>query len=184
MQKIAQMIARVKVRSGPGSDLDFVESLGPAFLAHLLRRISDQLVEADAVWHQERGVANPPRTSSTLLALDQRGPLSVTELASVLRQSHQLVKQWLNALERLNLVAIASDPDDRRRSLVSLTDKGRVELARLKREIAVIERATRALVDDVAPGLIEALWAVERDLRARPFVDRIRSAGSTRPGRV
>lgn len=184
MKEVAQVVARVKARSQARNQTDFVESLGPAFLAHLLRRISDELVEADRLWHAERGVANPPRTSSTLLALERHERLSVTELAQVLRQSHQLVKQWLQELQRLKLIVVSADRDDRRRSIVTLSEKGRVELARLKREIVVVARATEALVEEAAPGLIEALWAVERDLRQRPFVTRIRQAGAKRSRRT
>ncbi len=155
---------------------DFIESLGPAFLAHLLRRISDELVEADRQWHAEAGIANPPRTSSTLLALDAHGPMAVTELAATLRQSHQLVMQWIRALQAADLVVTSRDPGDARRSIVALTARGRRQLRALRQTIAAVERATRSLLDEVAPGLDAKLWALEHALRREAFVDRIRGA--------
>lgn len=155
-------------------ETDFIASLGPAFLAHLLRRISDELVEADQQWHREAGIRNPPRTSSTLLALDRYGPLSVTELAARLRQSHQLVMQWIGALQAEGLVEVGRDPRDARRTIVSLTAAGREHLPALKATIETVENATRALIDEVAPGLYEELWLIERALRRRPFVEQIR----------
>lgn len=153
---------------------DFIETLGPAFLAHLLRRLSDELVEADKLWHAERGLKSPPRTASTLLVLEQHGNLAVTELADLLDQSHQLVQQWIGKLQRLDLICVRRDPADARRSLVSLTDEGRNEAAHLRKEIRSTETAVRALVDEVSPGLIETLWVMERNLRERSFIDRIR----------
>ncbi len=157
-------------------DQDFVESLGPSFLAHLLRRISDELVDAEKPWYREADLVNPPRTASTLLALDQKGPLSITELATLLRQSHQLVQQWIKELRSCNLVLTSTDPADRRRSLVSLTKKGRREVRRLSDYIMPIETAVVDLLEATNPELYEALWRLERTLRTQPFIDRIRAA--------
>jgi len=155
---------------------DFVEGLGPAFAAHLLRRISDELVEVDKLWHTERGVENPPRTSSTLLALDERGPMSITGLAGLLRQSHQLVQQWVRELRSRGLVEIGPDPADGRRSIVSLTSEGSQQVDVLRRSLEPLEKATAALLEDVAPGLYGALWKLERRLRHEPLIARIREA--------
>jgi DNA-binding MarR family transcriptional regulator len=152
---------------------DFIRTLGPAFLAHLLRRISDELVEADRLWHLEQGIANAPRTSSTLLALDQKGPLSVTELAAILRQSHQLAQQWVADLRARGLIKAATDPGDARRSVISLTAKGRKEVDKLKRAIEPIEQATREMLEEISEGLYDSLWDIESALRARPFIDRV-----------
>src|SRR5690242_12562275 len=62
---------------------DFIRRQGPAFLAHLLRRLSDELVRGADDWYPQVGVAAPPRTASTLLALDERGPLGVTEISAL-----------------------------------------------------------------------------------------------------
>ncbi|MFV3129123.1 MarR family winged helix-turn-helix transcriptional regulator [Niveispirillum sp. KHB5.9] len=165
----------------PDREADFIQSLGPAFLAHLLRRVSDQLVEADQQWHAEAGVLNPPRTSSTLLALDAKGPMSVTQLAGLLRQSHQLVMQWIDALRAAGLVETIRDPKDARRLIVSLTDAGRDQMPALRRTIAAVEQATQAMLAEIAPGLFENLWGLERALRNAPFVDQIRAANQSLP---
>jgi MarR family transcriptional regulator, organic hydroperoxide resistance regulator len=170
--------------SEPGTTGDFVESLGPAFLAHLLRRISDALVEADRQWHAEAGIKNPPRTSSTLLALDANGPMSVTQLAGLLRQSHQLVMQWIHALQAEGLVESKRDPSDARRTLVSLTRAGRKQIPALRHTIAAVEHATRALIQEVAPGIHEDLWNIEHALRREQFVERIRKAHGSVQGNL
>lgn len=153
---------------------DFIKTLGPAFLPHLLRRLSDEMVEGDKLWHAERGLKSPPRTASTLLALDQHGNLAITELAKLLNQSHQLVQQWIAKLLKLNLICVRPDPADARRSLISLTDEGRAEVVCLKKEIQSTGTAICTLVDEVSPGLIEALWMLEDNLRKRSLIDRIR----------
>jgi|TARA_R110002049_G_scaffold115952_3_gene268224 DNA-binding MarR family transcriptional regulator len=160
---------------------DFIESLGPAFTAHLLRRISDELVQADKLWHAQQGIANPPRASSTLLALDQKEPLSMTEIATLLRQSHQLIQQWVRELEKKGLAEISPDPADRRRSIIALTALGKEQAAELREAIAPAERATLALLEEVSPDLYASLWALEHRLRDQPMIGRIRASAQSLP---
>ena len=155
-------------------DADFVKAQGAAYLAHILRRLADELVRDGSKWYPEVGVSAPPRTTSTLLALDERGPLGVTEIASLLRQSHPLVIDWCRQLASLGFIATSSDPRDGRRSIVELTEEGRREVTRLRRALSVMEKASQGLINEGAPDLFEALWRMEGALRDRRFVDRLR----------
>ena len=157
-------------------DADFIEAQGPAFAAHLFTRLADDLVEAARRWYAECGVEAPPRTSSTLIALAERGPLGVTELSGLLRQSHQLVRQWVHTLKQLGLARTASDRADARRTLVSLTPKGRREVERLRLALTAIDEATRQWVGETHPTLLAALWRLDRSNRERPFLERVRAA--------
>jgi DNA-binding MarR family transcriptional regulator len=150
---------------------DFIAKQGPAFLAHLLRRLSDELVQGAALWYPTVGVTAPPRTISTLLALDDLGPLGVTELASLLRQSHPLVITWIRELTSLSFVAAKADPQDRRRSLITLTAQGRTQVDRVRAALVVMERASMQLLDEGGAGLLGALWRMENACRDRPFAE-------------
>ncbi|MNM84439.1 MarR family protein [compost metagenome] len=152
---------------------DFIQQQGPAFLAHLLRRLADELVQGAADWYPSVGVTAPPRTISTLLALDEHGPLGVTELARLLRQSHPLVIVWIKELTRLSLVKSKDDPTDRRRTLVSLTAKGRNELVRVRKALVTMERASTELLQLAGTDSLQMLWALERNCRELPFLQRL-----------
>ncbi|WP_395645883.1 MarR family winged helix-turn-helix transcriptional regulator [Terricaulis sp.] len=159
---------------------DFIHAQGEAYLAHLLRRLSDLLVRGAAEWYPEAGVTAPPRTTSTLLALDDNGPLAVTELAVLLRQSHPLVIDWRRQLLALGLVETKSDPNDARRSVVALTPRGRQEVRRLRRALLIMEKASRRLMKEAGAQLFEGLCAVDEALEQRPFTQRLRQE-VTRP---
>jgi len=152
---------------------DFIQQQGPAFLAHLLRRLADELVQGAADWYPSVGVTAPPRTISTLLALDEHGPLGVTELARLLQQSHPLVIVWIKELTRLSLVKSKDDPTDRRRTLVSLTAKGRNELVRVRKALVTMERASTELLQLAGNDSLQMLWALERNCRELPFLQRL-----------
>lgn len=154
---------------------DFIESLGPAFLAHLMRRLSDAIVEGCTKWHEEIGIPTTPRTSSTLLALDAHGRLAVTELATLLRQSHPMVIKWVRLLRQQGLARIGKDPNDARRSLVSLTAKGRSVVQQLRDALVLVEQAVAELAEESAADLVSGLWSMERALRDRPFIERLRA---------
>ncbi|GLB64803.1 MarR family transcriptional regulator [Dietzia sp. NCCP-2495] len=63
-----------------------------------------------------------------LAHLDTRGPLAASDLAILERISHQAVANAVRELETMGLVSRSPDPDDRRRTLVRLTDAGRDRL--------------------------------------------------------
>lgn len=153
---------------------DFIQQQGPAFLAHLLRRLADELVQGAAEWYPTVGVNAPPRTISTLLALDEQGPLGVTELAGMLRQSHPLVIVWIRELKRLSLVKSRSDPADRRRTVISLTTKGRNEVASVRKALRVMGRASAELLELAGPDAWRTLWSMEHHGRELSFLQRLR----------
>jgi DNA-binding MarR family transcriptional regulator len=109
-----------------------------------------------------------------LLLLAERGASGVTEIASLLRQSHPLVIDWCRRLSSLGFVETQADPNDRRRSIVALTDKGRGEVQRLRQALRIMERASQALMDEASPDLFEGLWRMEAALRQRRFAERLR----------
>lgn len=150
---------------------DFIARQGPAFLAHLLRRLSDELVQGAALWYPSMGVTAPPRTISTLIALDDLGPLGVTELAKLLRQTHPLVITWIRELTSLSFVTTGSDPKDGRRSVIKLTAKGRAEVRRVRAALVGMEQASICLLEQSGDGVLAALWRMESACRDMPFAD-------------
>lgn len=165
-----------------GEEEDFIQRQGPAYLAHLLRRLSDELVRGADAWYPEVGVTAPPRTTSTLLALDEYGPLGVTEISALLRQSHPLVINWIRQLRTQGFIRTRVDKTDRRRTVVALTAKGAAETRCLRKALTRMGKASQALMDEAAPGLFDALWRMERACRREPFADQLRK--SSRPSKA
>lgn len=155
---------------------DFVRSEGVFFLAHILRRLSDEIVEGCAAWYAEMSLDAPPRTASTLHLLYRRGPQSVTEMASALRQSHPLAIQWIRQLAELGLVETMKDRGDRRRTIVSLTARGAAQAERLIAAHEVFERAYRQLAREADADPFEALWRLDGALQKRGLANRLRAA--------
>lgn len=154
---------------------DFVRAEGVFFLAHILRRLSDEIIDGCVSWYADMGLDVPPRTASTLHLLYRRGPQPVTEMSSALRQSHPLAIQWIRQLTALGLVETAKDVGDRRRTIVSLTLKGAETAERLIASHEAFETAYTRLARDADADPFDALWRMEDALRQRSMRDRLRS---------
>lgn len=157
---------------------DFVKTQGVGYLANVLLRLYDHLLRGFDEWYPEAGMITPARMRSALLALSEHKQLSVTELAAMVGVSHPLLISWINYARELGLVRTRPDAEDRRRSLVSLTARGREEVrknAYYSRNVA--RRAYERLLEEAdAKDLFEALWRVEEACRRKPFADRLREA--------
>jgi DNA-binding MarR family transcriptional regulator len=152
---------------------DFIESLGPAFFAHRLRRLSEALVEDCGGWFRRVGVTSPPKAASTLLLLRQKGPQSVTQIAERLRLSHPMIINVTRELETLDMVFSGADPTDRRRRPIALTQAGEIQADRIGLVNAMMTKAYGRLFEDAAVDPMDAINRLEQALRTRPFSDRL-----------
>ncbi len=105
-----------------------------------------------------------PSQLSALVTVDERGPLRISALASQESLGAPAATRVVASLEEAGLVTRSSDPDDKRASLISLTQVGGETLKVLRKE-----RAT---------GLgaqLDALSESERRLleRALPVLEKI-----------
>jgi DNA-binding MarR family transcriptional regulator len=172
---LAYMIQRERRSIEAGADQpDFVQAEGVFFLAHILRRLSDEIIEGCVSWYANMGLDVPPRTASTLHLLYRRGAQSVTEMASALRQSHPLAIQWIRQLTALGLIETTKDDNDRRRTIVSLTAQGTTMAERLIGAHESFEAAYIQLVRDAGADPFDGLWRMENALRERSMAERLR----------
>lgn len=155
---------------------DFIQSLGTPYMAHVLRRLYDNFVRNIEIWYAEVGVIAPPRTHSTMALLEKHGVLGVTEVASKLRQSHPLVLTWTRQLTELGLVQAAHDPLDGRRTVLSLTEAGRVQAEKNRQADEIVGEAYRLLMHDADAPIFDALWRIEEACREEPLIQRLRDA--------
>lgn len=102
-----------------------------------------------------------PRNGAYVVGATARGSLTIQQLPSALGVTKQALSQLLDALVLRGYVERAPDPRDRRRLLLTLTDRG-VQVAELVEECG--RRTDAALVDIV--GGTEALDTARRVLGA------------------
>ena len=156
--------------------MDFVSDLGPAFVAHRLRRLSDRIVDEIAEALSLQGLRVPPRSASTILLLAARGPMGPVDIARTLRFSHPLMVRALRVLEEIGLVRAVDHSTDQRRRLVELTKRGRDEAAVLTRFNERLNRVMREVLGEGgrnADAFLETLEDIGRSLDREPISTRL-----------
>ena len=106
-----------------------------------------------------------PGQEFLLAALGDHGSCAVGELADHLGVEQPTVTKMLRRLEPTGVVERSQDPDDGRRTLVSLTDEGWTRLAAAQERWDRLDRITTARLDDAdEAALVRLLDAVREAL--------------------
>ncbi len=152
---------------------DFVQSLGTAFLAHRLRRVSELIVEGTTEALRRTGFEGPARSVSMLLLLREKGAMGVTEIASRLRLSHPMIIKLARTLEAAGLVADSADRADQRRRLIALTGKGEAQTAIAQAMLGDVARTFDDMFGEAGIDLFAALERFEAVAARWPIADRL-----------
>jgi DNA-binding MarR family transcriptional regulator len=140
----------------PQSSVDDVAGAVQASVRLLIQRLR----QTEAI----EGDLSSPETSA-LARLDRTGPTSASELAKLERISPQSMGVTVGALEERGLVTRAPDPEDGRRSILTLTAAGAAFLRR--RRGARSELLSHALAANFTAAEVKALAA------AAPLLERL-----------
>ncbi len=116
------------------------------------------------------GIVVPVKSCSIIHTLSNLGQASVTEVARVLNQSHQLVKQKLPRLVKLNLIEYHADPDDKRKTFYQLTQLGKEQSELLKKHS--LEHVYAQLSVEVGADLYQVLTAAMNGLKNQDLYSR------------
>jgi DNA-binding MarR family transcriptional regulator len=102
---------------------------------------------------------------AVLLRVERTGPSSASALATGERVTSQAVSVALAGLRRRGLVRVTTDPSDRRRSLIEISDAGRETLERRERQVG--DRLADVVTSNFSDAELECLRA------AAPLLNRI-----------
>jgi DNA-binding MarR family transcriptional regulator len=102
---------------------------------------------------------------AVLLRVERIGPCSASAVATSERVTSQAVSVALAGLRRRGLVRVTTDPGDRRRSLIEISEAGRETLERRERQVG--DRLADVVTASFSDGELECLRA------AAPLLNRI-----------
>jgi DNA-binding MarR family transcriptional regulator len=126
-----------------------------------------------------------PRHGAALSLLRERGPMSVGEIATELGLTLATVSGIIADSERVGFVERASDPGDRRRTIVSLVPEQCAAVgAWIDGTTAPMERALDRLSPDERASFVKAMTFLEAELRADSDGSRCNETGDPPVPRV
>ncbi len=148
---------------------DYLASLGALGLTARLKRLSDRMLHEARLLYRELELHVEPNWHLVFLLLEERGQLSVTEIAGALGWTHPSVVKVTSQMRAQGLLEAKGQPGDRRRTLLRLSAAGRAQLAAARPIWDAGRRGLEELIDDAGGGILPALAALEAAVAERGF---------------
>ncbi|GAA4356152.1 winged helix DNA-binding protein [Kangiella marina] len=148
---------------------------GKALLGKRAEDLSNLIEEQSQPIFDSLGIIVPIKSCSTLLSLFELQQASVTDLARQLDQSHQLVKQKLPKLLKLEVIQQSPDKEDKRRTLYSLTPEGLVQSKKIKEYLKQSEKLVNSISQDIGVDIFDAIDNAIKAIKERSLLERFQA---------
>ena len=153
--------------------MDIFNQLGELALGSRLKRLSDQIMRHGARIYQANDIDFEPKWFPVFYSLSRKAPLRVTEMAQELGVSHAAISQVVRELLQKKLIKAVKDPDDGRKRLLSLSDKGLQLLPRLEEIWNDIAVAFHEMINAHQSNIIDSIREVEQSFNESPLDQRV-----------
>lgn len=158
---------------------DFIKALGYKALDSRLRRISEAMARDIKHLYKELQIDVEPNWYLVFMLLRGHECLSIADIAERLRYAHPSVVVIVQKMQEKGYVDARSDPGDKRKKLIALTEKAVQMLPELERIWDSCENAILQIIDN-DPAVLGYLDRLENRLDATSFYARFKSEYSKR----
>lgn len=160
--------------------MEIIKQLGPAGTHYRVKRLSDRLSGEILKIYREDFPEIEPSWFAILLAVSEKEPCSISQVADSLGISHPAVIQFAGRMEKAGLISFSNDDIDKRKKLLALLPAAKEILDAVKPINADIEKAYTALADETGLDLSYVLETIENSLSAVSLYDRFKAAKKER----
>jgi DNA-binding MarR family transcriptional regulator len=152
---------------------ELIRKLGELATASRIKRLSESLMQDVGRIYKEQGFKFEPKWFLIFYQLSQQSAMSVTELAREVGITYPAVNQLAAEMAKAGLVGSTSDPKDKRKRLLSLTEKGQSLAASVKPLWAVIESSTVELLSELDCNFLQMIGQIEDALENKSMYQRV-----------
>lgn len=152
--------------------MTFLKELGPLALGSRLRCLTERLTQDVSQIYRELDIDFEPRWFSIFYLLSQNAPLGVVDIARILNVSHPAVNQLAGEMIQHGLVRAMKDKNDKRKRLLTLTEKGQALLPASREIWDGIYRAVQETMDESDSKLLADIERFESALDRQPIHQR------------
>jgi DNA-binding MarR family transcriptional regulator/N-acetylglutamate synthase-like GNAT family acetyltransferase len=153
--------------------MDIITNLGEMAFASRLRQLGERLSKDVSRLYKKLNIDFEARWFIILQSLLKQSPRTVTGLADSLGISHTAVRQLIDEMNEKGLVTWSKGKDDRRKQMVSLTQKSKKIAVQLTSVWEEIRKATKEVIDATGCDIIACLDNIEKQLDERNMYERI-----------
>lgn len=154
-------------------DRNIIEELGSLSLATRLKNLSERLAKDVGKIYKEQSFDFEPRWFAVIYALKDNQELAVTEMATMLQQTHPAVNQVANVLVENGLIEESKDKSDQRKRLLKLSKKGQKLVSKMEGLWEDIRRANDELLGATEKNFLSSIKDLEAALDDKSMYERV-----------
>lgn len=159
------------------SNMDILyKSLGELALASRLKFLSEKLQQDVEKIYKDLNLDFEPKWFLIYYQLTIHGSMSITEIATAAGYSHPAVNQISSEMMEAGIVVSETCHQDKRKRILSLSEKGKKMNEVLLPLWQYIQRANRELLDDSQIDFLAALDSIEKALEQKSIYARVSDA--------
>ncbi|MDO6459366.1 MarR family transcriptional regulator [Granulosicoccaceae sp. 1_MG-2023] len=114
---------------------------------------------------QDAGLCYPPAFLKVTRLIDHIQPCTAQTIVQTLQRDKAQITRLLNDMEKQGLIKREPNPEDRRSQLLSLSEKGKEDLARMQAiEQQMMGKMMQGISDDERARLSRTLLQIRRNL--------------------
>ncbi len=108
-----------------------------------------------------------PRGIYLLIILKEKEQASIKEIAAILGMTHPAIVQMVNTLNNIGLITQSKSVDDKRVTLIKLTEKGKEEFNRIKPVLTEIENVVESIINEIDVNLKYSLSKLNESVKSK-----------------
>jgi DNA-binding MarR family transcriptional regulator len=147
-----------------------------------LRKLSERITEDASHIYELYNVALQPRWFPVFYVLSQRDAVPITAVANEIGQTHASVNQIVKEMSKKGLVVEKRDKHDGRKTLISLSAKGKQEAIKIEDQYKDVGQAVDSMFAQTTHDLWKAIEEWEHLLEQKTLLKRVQEQKKIREG--
>lgn len=161
----------------------FYHQVGKMALASRLRMLSEKMLEEAAAVYEMYQVPLKPKWFPVYFLLKDGEKYSITKIAEIIGHTHPSVSNIVKEMVKAGWATEQKDQADKRRNVISLTEKGRAIAIPFKDQYEDVDSAVDQIINQSTNNIWKALDELEYLLAEKNLLDRIKTARKEREAR-
>lgn len=155
--------------------MSFYKQTGALIFGTRLKRLSDRFLQDVSKLYKSLNITFEPGWFPVFYLLNEKGTLTMTEIASELKITHSAVSQLVNSLKKKNFLEFIKDAEDKRKIMVTFTEEGLNITEKLVPVWQSLKRSMEELISEgkYSVNMLDGLNEIEDRLEKRSLLDRV-----------
>ena len=150
---------------------DYLSDLKYTGIVSRLKRLSDSTIADGRKLYKYIDIGIEPNWFLVFGIIKEKGTSSISEITSILKFAHPSVISIVRKMEKAGYLTITSSKTDKRKQVIALSKKAKLQLPEMEKVWEACEIAVRSIFkDDV---LLEEIGKLERALEKESFFNRV-----------